>query len=142
MPIRLNPDLPELLDGWEWCTRNGFYAACLFTFEYDCIVEIRDKSLHLSTGVAPIEIVQAVLQANKRGLPCLPTKSTSPSPIGRPSAPSPRSHSLARSPSKSDKTPRQSSGTRGRQAKPMARSSTIVNPTTPRKKPSVRPSKF
>lgn len=56
--------LPKLLKGWEWQVRNGFYAACLFTWEYDCIVEIRDAALHLSTGVAPIEIVKAVLKAN------------------------------------------------------------------------------
>lgn len=61
---RSNPNLPALLEGWEWHVRHGFYAACLFTFEYDCIVEIRDRILHLSTGVAPIEIVQAVLKAN------------------------------------------------------------------------------
>lgn len=56
--------LPKLLEGWGWYVRHGFYAACLFTFEYDCIVEIRDRALHLSTGVAPIEIVKAVLKAN------------------------------------------------------------------------------
>jgi hypothetical protein len=56
--------LPKLLKGWEWQVRNGFYAACLFTWEYDCIVEIRDAALHLSTGVAPIEIVKSVLKAN------------------------------------------------------------------------------
>jgi len=56
--------LPKLLEGWEWYIRHGFYAACLFTWEYDCIVEIRDGSLHLSTGVAPLEIVKAVLKAN------------------------------------------------------------------------------
>ena len=63
---RINPDLPDLPKGWDWYLRNGWYAACLFTFEYDCIVEIQDRALHLSTGVAPVEIVLAVLQANSK----------------------------------------------------------------------------
>jgi hypothetical protein len=61
---RINQNLPTLPEGWGWYIRNGFYAACLFTWEYDCIVEIQDRALHLSTGVAPVEIVQAVLKAN------------------------------------------------------------------------------
>jgi hypothetical protein len=65
---RINPNLPDLPEGWDWYVRNGFYAACLFTWEYDCIVEIQRGSLHLSTGVAPIEIVQAVLKANALSL--------------------------------------------------------------------------
>lgn len=66
---RNNPGLPPLLEGWEWSYYRGFYSAFIFTFEYDCIVAIREGTLYLSTGVAPIEIVQAVLQANSLSLP-------------------------------------------------------------------------
>jgi hypothetical protein len=56
--------LPKLLEGWEWGYGHGYYAAFIFTWEYDCIVSIREGTLYLSTGVAPIEIVKAVLKAN------------------------------------------------------------------------------
>jgi hypothetical protein len=63
---KINAELSELLPGWEWDTRNGFYAAHIYTQDVDCIVEVIDGiTLRISTGVAPIVIVQAVLKANK-----------------------------------------------------------------------------
>ena len=60
-------DLPDLPEDWEWRVRsNGSWAACLFTWEYDCIVEVSGGSVQLSTGVAPIVVVEAVIRANTR----------------------------------------------------------------------------
>jgi hypothetical protein len=61
-PTRL-PNLPE---GWDWQMRRmgGSWAACLFTLDVDCIVEIDGNSLNISTGVAPLEVVQAVIVAH------------------------------------------------------------------------------
>jgi hypothetical protein len=66
MPVN-EYDMPALPEGWEWRVRlHGYWAACLFTWEYDCIVEIQGDSLYLSAGVAPLEVVQAVITANAR----------------------------------------------------------------------------
>lgn len=60
-------DLPPLPDPWEWRVRvEGFWAACLFTQGVDCIVEVDGSSVKISTGVAPLEVVEAVLKANSR----------------------------------------------------------------------------
>jgi hypothetical protein len=60
-------ELPELPEHWEWRVRvHGFWAACLFTWEYDCIVEVDGSSVRISTGVAPLGIVEAVLKANSK----------------------------------------------------------------------------
>lgn len=60
-----NTKLPMLPTGWEWRMRGRFYAACLFTLDIDCYVEVTDGgSVQISTGVAPIEVVQAVITAN------------------------------------------------------------------------------
>lgn len=60
-------DLPELEVGFVWAMRStGRWAACLFTQDVDCIVEISEdgKTLLLSTGVAPLSVVEAVIKAN------------------------------------------------------------------------------
>ena len=59
-------DLLTLPDGWDWYVRNGLMAACLFTWEYDCIVEMSGGSLQISTGVAPVEVIEAVIRVNAR----------------------------------------------------------------------------
>lgn len=62
-------EFPSLPLGWEWQVRQvgGTWAACLFTWEYDCIVEVLEGgSLRISTGIAPLEVVQAVIKANSR----------------------------------------------------------------------------
>lgn len=59
--------LPDLPDPWEWRVRvEGFWAACLFTPDVDCYVEVDGPSVRISTGVAPLEIVEAVLKANAK----------------------------------------------------------------------------
>jgi hypothetical protein len=68
------PTLPEL---WEWRVRvGGFWAACLFTLDVDCIVEVDGPSVRISTGVAPLEIMEAVLKANSKES-CIENESSS-----------------------------------------------------------------
>lgn len=59
-------DLPELPEGWEWQVRRvgGPWMACLFTLDVDCTVEVDGNSVRIITGVAPLEVVQAVIKAN------------------------------------------------------------------------------
>ena len=38
--------------------------ACLFTLDVDCTVEVDGNSVRIITGVAPLEVVQAVIKAN------------------------------------------------------------------------------
>jgi hypothetical protein len=60
-------DLPRLPEDWEWQAQDGdTFAACLFTWEYDCIVKLSGGSVHISTGVAPIEVIEAVVRVNTR----------------------------------------------------------------------------
>lgn len=66
----INPrglDLPKLPESWEWRVRQvgGYWAACLFTPDVDCIVEVDGPSVRISTGVAPLEVVEAVLTAKR-----------------------------------------------------------------------------
>lgn len=65
-------ELPKLLDGWEWRLHLGqphngvvpsSLAACLLTPEQDCFVYLEGGSLKISTGIAPVEIISAVLEA-------------------------------------------------------------------------------
>ncbi len=60
-------ELPELEVGFVWARRStGRWAACLFTPDVECIVEISEdgRTLLLSTGVAPLSVVKAVIRAN------------------------------------------------------------------------------
>lgn len=59
-------DLPELPEPWEWRVRVGGWAACLFTPDVDCIVEVDRDSVRISTGIAPLGVVEAVLKANSK----------------------------------------------------------------------------
>lgn len=70
MPLPSN--LPSLLPGWVWrLDHRDSPVACLFTEDIDCFVSVEesiirgDKSVKISTGVAPIEIVKAVIAANE-----------------------------------------------------------------------------
>ena len=59
-------ELPKLPEPWEWRVRvGGFWAACLFTQDTDCIVEVDGSSVRISTGVAPMEVVESVLNFKK-----------------------------------------------------------------------------
>lgn len=63
-------NLPRLLDGWHWrYNAAGAPVACLWTLEYDVTVSFEGGSIHISSGVAPWEIVHAVLVANKLLIP-------------------------------------------------------------------------
>jgi hypothetical protein len=61
----------KLLDGWEWMKHqgSGSHAACLMTHDQDCFVWMERGSVNISTGVAPWEIVSAVIAANKKSTP-------------------------------------------------------------------------
>lgn len=74
--IPLN-DLPHLPAGWAWFIQyldndlgKPLAMAQLVTREYDCFVSLAPDmepglfSLRISTGVAPAEVVAAVLKAN------------------------------------------------------------------------------
>jgi hypothetical protein len=56
-----------LLSGWKWMLKapSNSWAAVLWTQEYDCTVSIENGSVSIPTGVAPVEIVAAVIKANK-----------------------------------------------------------------------------
>jgi hypothetical protein len=58
-------ELPKLPELWEWRVRRmgGYWSACLFTVDVDCVVEVEGGSLKISTGVAPLEVIEAVLKA-------------------------------------------------------------------------------
>lgn len=61
--------LPRLPPGWEWarCSDYPGPTACLFTPEVDCYVWVEDGSVRISTGVAPVEVVAAVLASYQAG---------------------------------------------------------------------------
>jgi len=65
--------LPRLLDGWRWFAKESRdesgrtrlrHAAGVLTTDIDCFVYIDHGSVTISTGIAPYEVVIAVLQAN------------------------------------------------------------------------------
>jgi hypothetical protein len=60
-------ELPSLDHGFEWRYRDGRPAACLFTLDVDCYIEVtEDGSVKIPTGVAPLDIVKAVIEVNER----------------------------------------------------------------------------
>jgi hypothetical protein len=58
--------LPRLIDGAHWrvSTSDGSYVAAIFTLDVDCTVSLERGSISISTGVAPWQMVHAVLVAN------------------------------------------------------------------------------
>ena len=60
-------ELPPLDHGFEWRYKDGRPSACLFTLDVDCYIEVtEDGSVKIPTGVAPLNIVKAVIEANER----------------------------------------------------------------------------
>jgi hypothetical protein len=58
-------NLPALLPGWRWLSDGpGHHVACLLTNDVDCFVSCVGGSVRISTGIAPVEIVAAVIAAN------------------------------------------------------------------------------
>jgi hypothetical protein len=71
--------MPSLPDGWHWAIyyqdsdpNRPTASAALETTDQDCFVYVEDerlapgkKSLRITTGVAPAEVVAAVLKANR-----------------------------------------------------------------------------
>lgn len=61
--------LGKLPDGWEWFQRDGYHAAGLLTSEYDSWVFVVHDGVGLtvclSQKLAPVEVVLAVIEANK-----------------------------------------------------------------------------
>jgi hypothetical protein len=63
----MKDEFPPLNHGFEWHYRDGRPSACLFTLDVDCYVEVTaDGSVKIPTGVAPLDIVKAVIEVNER----------------------------------------------------------------------------
>lgn len=63
----MTSNLPPLKYGFEWRYRDNRPAACLFTLDVDCYVEVtKDGSVRIPTGVAPLDIVKAVIEVNEQ----------------------------------------------------------------------------
>jgi hypothetical protein len=58
----------SLPTGWVWGTwESGQPAAGLLTADQDCFVYVENGSLVISTGMAPVEVCEAILEANRHG---------------------------------------------------------------------------
>ncbi len=61
--------LGKLPEGWAWFMRDGHHAAGLLTHEYDSWVDFRPDehggTVILSQGLAPVEVVLAVIEVNR-----------------------------------------------------------------------------